>query len=157
MCSLVFLWVPNNWSRGYCKSVSCLWDDVTGEAGRRRPVIGQKGRMGGRKVWRKRRRLEWKEEETGRIERTVTVERTRKLTLRFCSVYLQVVINDLKGWMVLGSVCLGGQLYLINWAKGYCVVCFFMCRFKCNGVWSGWATTELGCVFLAWKPALGTR
>jgi len=46
-----------------------------------------------------------------------------------------VVINILKGWIVLGFVCLGGQLYLINWAKGYHVVYFFMCRFKCNGVW----------------------
>jgi len=28
-----------------------------------------------------------------------------QVTLRFCSVYLQVVINVLKGWMVLGFVC----------------------------------------------------
>ncbi len=44
--------------------------------------------------------------------------RTRwQVMLRFCSVYLQVVINVLKGWMVLGFVCLSGQLYLINWVK----------------------------------------
>jgi len=49
----------------------------------------------------------------------------------------------LRDGCVLGFVCLGGQLYLINWVKGYCVVCSFMCRFKCNGVW---ATMELGCV-----------
>jgi len=55
--------------------------------------------------------------------------------LRFCSVYLQVVINVPKGSMVPG-VSLSGQLYLINWVKGYCVVCSFMCRFKCNGVWA---------------------
>jgi len=35
---------------------------------------------------------------------------------------------------VLGFVCLGGQLYLINWIKGYYVVCAFMCRFKCKRV-----------------------
>jgi len=42
--------------------------------------------------------------------------RTRwQVMLRFCSVYLQVVINVHKGWMVAGFVCLSGQLYLINW------------------------------------------
>jgi len=46
--------------------------------------------------------------------------------LRFCSVYLQVVINVPKGWMVPGFVCLSGQLYLTNWVKDYCVVCSFM-------------------------------
>jgi len=30
-------------------------------------------------------------------------------------VYLQVVINVLKGWIVLAFVCSGGQLYLTNW------------------------------------------
>jgi len=49
-----------------------------------------------------------------------------RLTLKFCSVYLQVVINVLKGWMVQGFVCLSGQLYLTNWVKDYCVVCSFM-------------------------------
>jgi len=53
-------------------------------------------------------------------------EKPWQVTLRFHSVYLQVVINVLKGWMVLGFVCLGGQLYFANWAKGYCVVCSFM-------------------------------
>jgi len=61
------------------------------------------------------------------------------VTLRFHAAPLQVVINVLKGWMALGFVCLGGQFYLINWVKGYCVVCSFMCRFKCNGVWGGWS------------------
>jgi len=32
----------------------------------------------------------------------------------------------LKDGCVLGFVCLGGQIYLINWVKGYCVVCSFM-------------------------------
>jgi len=42
--------------------------------------------------------------------------RTRwQVMLRFCSVYLQVVINVLKGWIVPGTVCLSGQLYLTNW------------------------------------------
>jgi len=42
--------------------------------------------------------------------------RTRwQVMLRFCSVYLQVVINVLKGWIVPGFVCLSGQLYLTNW------------------------------------------
>jgi len=38
------------------------------------------------------------------------------VTLRFHSVYLQV-INVFKGWIVLGFVCLCGQLYLINGSK----------------------------------------
>jgi len=42
-------------------------------------------------------------------------EKSWQVMLRFCSVYLQVVINVPKGWMVLGFVCLSGQLYLINW------------------------------------------
>jgi len=73
------------------------------------------------------------EEETGIERRRDRKEREReavagqwRLTLRFCSAYLQVVINVLKGWMVLGFVCLGGQLYPINWVKDYCVVCSFM-------------------------------
>jgi len=54
-------------------------------------------------------------------------------------VYLLVVIDVLKGWKVLGFVCLSGQLYLINWVKYYCVVCSLMCRFKCNGEWGNWS------------------
>jgi len=46
------------------------------------------------------------------------------VNLRFCSVYLHVVINVSKGWMVPGFVCLGGKLYLMKWIKDYCVVCF---------------------------------
>jgi len=80
-----------------------------------------------------------KEEETGkeggdRGRRREVMAGQWRLMLRFCSVYLQVVINVLRGWMVPGFVCLIGQLYLINWVKGYRVVCSFMCRFKCNGV-----------------------
>ena len=60
-----------------------------------------------------------KEEEETRTERG----RGRQVMLRFCSVYLQIVINVPKGWMVLGFVCLGGQLYLINWIRGYRAVC----------------------------------
>ncbi len=30
----------------------------------------------------------------------------------------------LRDGCVLGFVCLSGQLYLINWVKDYCVVCF---------------------------------
>jgi len=60
-------------------------------------------------------------------ERERSHGRTRwQAMLRFCSVYLQVVINVLKGWIVPGFVCLGGQLYLTNWVKDYCVVCSFM-------------------------------
>jgi len=55
--------------------------------------------------------------------------------LRFHSVYSQVVINVPKGWVVLGFVCLGGQLHLTNWVKDYCVVGSLMCRFKYNGVY----------------------
>jgi len=53
-------------------------------------------------------------------------EKPWQVMLRFSSMYLMVVINVLKGWMVLGFVCLGGQLYFINWVKDYCVVCSFM-------------------------------
>jgi len=53
-------------------------------------------------------------------------EKPWQVMLRFCSMYLQVVINILKGWMVPGFVCLSGQLYFINWVKDYCVVCSFM-------------------------------
>jgi len=102
-----------------------------------------------------------KEEEKTRLEegeRESSWETIWKETLRFCSVYLQVVINILKGWMVLGFVCLGGQLYLIIWVKGYCVVKFFMWRIEFGRVCgSRGTTTEWECVFLAWKPALGTR
>jgi len=42
-------------------------------------------------------------------------EKPWQVMLRFCSVYLQVVINVPKRWMVPGFVCLSGQLYLINW------------------------------------------
>jgi len=45
-------------------------------------------------------------------------------------------INVLKEWMCAGFACLGGQD--INWVKGYCVMCSFMSRFKCKGVWGGW-------------------
>jgi len=68
----------------------------------------------------------------------------------------------LRDGCVQEFVCLGGQLYLISWIRGYCVVCSFMWRFKFMricGDWRHWATTELGCVFLAWwwQSALGTR
>jgi len=50
-----------------------------------------------------------REEEAGmegpwRLEETAgeATERTRRLTLRFHSVYLQAVINILKGWMCTG-------------------------------------------------------
>jgi len=39
--------------------------------------------------------------ETGRGEG----EKPRQVRLRFCSVYLQVLINVPKGWMVPGFVC----------------------------------------------------
>jgi len=53
-------------------------------------------------------------------------EKPWQVMLRVCSVYLQVVINVPKGWMVPGFVCLSGQLYLINWIQDYCIVCSFM-------------------------------
>jgi len=33
----------------------------------------------------------------------------------------------LRDGCVLGLVCLGGQLYLTNWVKVYCVVCCVLC------------------------------
>jgi len=47
--------------------------------------------------------------------------------LRFCSVYLQVVINVPKGWMVPGFVCLSGQLYLTIGSK-ITVLCVLLCE-----------------------------
>jgi len=70
--------------------------------------------MGGIEVQRRRRRLE-RRRETGGREKGEAVAGLWRLKLRFRSVYLQVVINVLKGWMVPGFVCLRGQLYLINW------------------------------------------
>jgi len=74
--------------------------------------------------------LKEEEEETRREEETgQRRERGKKpwqVMLRFCSVYLRVVINVPKGWMILGFVCSSGQLYLTNWVKDYCVVCSFM-------------------------------
>jgi len=70
-----------------------------------------------------------KEEEAAGMEEGRRQQRshrtTWRLTLRLHTVPLQVVMNVLKGWMVPGFVCLGGQLYLINWIRGYCVVVFF--------------------------------
>jgi len=48
-----------------------------------------------------------------------------QVTLRFHTVPLQVAMDVFKGWMCMGLCILGGQLYLINWAKGYCIVCSF--------------------------------
>jgi len=60
-----------------------------------------------------------KEEEETRGERKRQekgeVEKPCQEMLRFCSVYLQVVINVPKRWMILGFVYLSGQIYLINW------------------------------------------
>jgi len=70
-----------------------------------------------------------KEEEETRTEkrdRRGEDEKPWQVMLRFCSMYLQVVINVPKGLMVPGFVCLSGQLYLTIWVKGYCVVCSFM-------------------------------
>jgi len=87
-----------------------MWDDVTA---RRRPVIGQEGRMGGRKVGRKGRRCKGKgkrqEGEGGSHGRTILGVR-----LGFHAVPLQFVTNVFKDGCVLGFVCLGGQSYLIN-------------------------------------------
>jgi len=58
---------------------------------------GERRRQGGGEGLRSRGRTRW------------------QVMLRFCSVYLQVVINVLKGWIVLGFVCLSRQLYLTNW------------------------------------------
>jgi len=43
--------------------------------------------------------------------------------LGFHAVPLKFVTNVFKDGCVLGFVCLGGQSCLINWPKGYCVVC----------------------------------
>jgi len=83
--------------------------------------------MGGREVWRRRRKLGERSHDKTRWQ----------VMLRFCSVYLQVVINVLKGWMVPGFVCLSGQLYLISWVKDYCVVCSLIWGFECRKV-CGW-------------------
>ncbi len=60
-----------------------------------------------------------KEEEETKGERkrrgTERGEKPWQVMLRLCSVYLQVVIDVLKGWIVPDFVCLSGQLYLSNW------------------------------------------
>jgi len=56
-----------------------------------------------------------KREEERREEGGETMAGQWRLTYRSRSVYLQVVINVPKGWMVPGFVCLSGQLYLTNW------------------------------------------
>jgi len=86
-------------------------------------------------------------------------ERTWRLMLKFYTVPLQVVMNVLKGWMCTGLCMFRWAIISYLWIRGYCVVCSFMCRVKCKGVLGQlvWAAMELGCVFLAWKPALGTR
>jgi len=61
---------------------------------------------------------------------------------------------------VQGFVCIGGQLYLINWIRGYCVVCSFMWIFKSKTVM--WQPETLSCHRLGMyisglvHPALGT-
>jgi len=67
-----------------------------------------------RKDGRERRLKEEEETRTERRDRGGEGEKPWQVMLRFYSVYLQV-INVLKGWMVLGFVCLSGQLYLTNW------------------------------------------
>jgi len=64
--------------------------------------------------WKERREKSLKEEvETGMERRERSKEREGEkpwqVTSRFCSVCLQVVINVLMGWMVLGFVCFDGQ------------------------------------------------
>lgn len=53
---------------------------------------------------------------------------------------------------VQGSVCLGGQLYLINWIRIYCVVCSFLWRIDGGRVCGSRDTGQprsWECVFLA--------
>jgi len=59
--------------------------------------------------WIERKKRQEGEREERSQDRTIW-----QVTLRLCSVYLQVVINVPKGWMVPGFECLSGQLYLIN-------------------------------------------
>jgi len=46
----------------------------------------------------------------------------------------------LRDGCVQGFVCLDGQLCLINWVSGYCVVCSFLWRIKFKRVCGGWDT-----------------
>jgi len=77
-----------------------------------------------------------------------------RVTLRFHAAPLQVVTNVSKGWMVLGFAGVGGQLYLINWVKGYCVSCSSMCRFKCKKVCGGWSGPPQGWDVCFWHGNL---
>jgi len=54
--------------------------------------------------WNRKGRRDRRERESSRGRRMW------RLTLRFHAAPLQVVMNVFKGWMVLGFVCLGGQL-----------------------------------------------
>jgi len=66
----------------------------------------------------------------GLEQRRRAAERTWRRMLRFPSAHLQVVMSILKEWMCTGLCGLGGQLYLINRIRGYCVVCSFMWQFN---------------------------
>jgi len=70
-----------------------------------------------REVWRKRRRLERRRDRRGEREREAEAGQWRLM-------YLQVVINVLKGWMVPVFVCLSGQLYLGSKIIVFCVLLF---------------------------------
>jgi len=52
--------------------------------------------------------------------------------LRFCSVYLQVVINVLKGRRVPGFVCLVGN-YILPIESKIIVLCVLLCEGLCVG------------------------
>jgi len=86
--------------------------------------------------WNKR------EEETGGRER----EREKRWQENMagdvktpCCTFYRLLQMFLRDGCVLGFLCLGGQLYLINWIRGYCVVCSFVQRFKCKRVCDGWS------------------
>jgi len=65
--------------------------------------------------WTRKGRRDRRERERSRGRRIWLV------TLRFHIVPLGMFLRD---GCILGFVCLGGQLYLINWVKGYCVMFF---------------------------------
>jgi len=132
-----------------CRMMSYRWELVQD---RTRPVIGRKGRMGGRKVRGKGRRLKQK---GGRDRRRGGVETTWRLTLRFHTVPLQVVMNVLKGWMCTG-LCMS-RWAIVSYQLDQRLLGCVLFHVE-NWIWESVCDAEeLVCVFLTWwQPALGT-
>jgi len=90
-----------------------------------------------------------KEEETGGTGKAMA-ERTWRLTLRFHSVYLQVVMNVLKEWMRIELCMLRWGIISYQLGQRLYVLCSFLWRIEFERVCGGrGVATELGYEFQA--------